>query len=345
MKWIALTMGDPAGIGPEILLKLYDRHFLYERARPVVIGDSSVLEFYKNLHLYKDVSIRSFTEWEEVEKSVFSTQNSKEILVWDRHMVDIRDMRPGQVDAQCGKAAYQYIEDAIELALKGKVVANVTGPICKQSLHKAGYSYPGHTEIYAEKTGTTHYMMALFCKDLKVAHLTCHMALKDIFSYITVPGIQWACRLLHKTMQGLGIKNPRIGVCALNPHSSEKGRFGTEEEDVIIPALNELRKEKISVFGPVSADSIFARAKYGAFDIILALYHDQGHIAVKTLHFKKTEEFFAFSGVNVTLGLPIVRTSVDHGTAFDIVGKNKASEQSLYEAYKLALEMAPEDRA
>ena len=342
MNRIAITMGDPAGIGPEIILKLYHRHHIYKKGFPVVIGDAAVLEYYKNLYLYNDLTVHPFCEWKDIEEYSCSDVQEKEIIVWDKRIVNIRDMVPGQVNAECGQAAYQYIEDGINLALEGKVSANVTAPICKQSLHEAGYNYPGHTEIYAEKTRTERYMMALFTSDLKVAHLTCHMALKDIFDYITPDRIRWGCELLWKTMRDMGIKNPKIGVCALNPHASENGMFGKEEKEIIIPVIQELQQKKMAVYGPVPADTIFARAKYGKYDIILALYHDQGHIAVKTLHFKKTKEYFAFSGVNVTLGLPIIRTSVDHGTAFDIVGKNCASEQSLHEAYQFALNMIPE---
>lgn len=339
MNYIAVTMGDPAGIGPEIILKFFDRHKVYGETIPVVIGDARVLEFYKNLYLFKELQIKAFKDWKDIEKYPPDRNFEKKILVWDIGSIDIQNLIPGESSKECGIAAYKYIINAIDLALAGKVVANVTAPICKHSLHEAGYSFPGHTEIYAQKTGTQRYMMALFTSTLKVAHLTCHMALKDVFSYITASNIQWACMLLHETMQKMGVFSPKIGVCALNPHASENGVFGQEEEEIIIPALKILREQKIRVYGPIPADTIFARAKYGQFDIILSLYHDQGHIAVKTLHFEKTAEYFAFSGVNVTLGLPIIRTSVDHGTAFDITGKNQASEQSLYEAYLLALNM------
>ncbi len=335
---IAITMGDPGGIGPEIILKVFKNHNMYEKSFPIVIGDKRILEFYKNLYLY-DVKLVPFSEVEEIleNKENFS---SKDIPILNMENVNLEEFVPSKILKTSGKASYEYIEKAIELALAGKVNANVTAPICKAALNIAGYDYPGHTEIYAQKTGVKRYLMTLFTDTIKVAHLTCHVALKDIFKYITEDNIMWAVELLHTTMKKMGIKKPCIGVCALNPHASENGLFGEEEKKIIIPAIEKLKKKKINVSGPFSADTIFAKAKYGKFDIILAMYHDQGHIAVKTLYYKKEKGGYSFEGVNITLGLPIIRTSVDHGTAFDIVGKNIASEKSLIDAYNLAVKLA-----
>lgn len=333
--FIAITMGDPAGIGPEIILKAFLNDSLYEQAIPFVVGDLKILKFFHSLNAMKSLEFRTYDSFEKLEadKDLFEPGV---LPVLDLDSVNIDTYRPSEISAQCGRAAFSYIETAIELALAGKVAANVSGPICKASLNNAGYNYPGHTEIYAEKTDSSRYLMTLFTDTIKVAHLTCHMSMREMFDYITIDNIEWAVELLYNTFVRMGVAKPRIGVCALNPHASEKGLFGNEEETIIRPAVVQLRKKGIGVSGPFPADTIFAKAKYGKFDIILAMYHDQGHIAVKTLNFEKSDIGFSFSGVNITLGLPIIRTSVDHGTAFDIVGKNVASEKSLLQAYDLA---------
>ncbi|MEE9305104.1 MAG: 4-hydroxythreonine-4-phosphate dehydrogenase PdxA, partial [bacterium] len=234
----------------------------------------------------------------------------------------------GQVSAEAGAAAVAYLERAIDLAKAGAVDGIVTAPINKEAIHRAGVDFPGHTEILAERTGTDLYGLTLVAPDLAVVHLSTHLPLSEAIALVTRERVSRFIRLTHTVGRQLGYERPRIAVAGLNPHAGEEGLFGTEEREAIAPAVAEARSSGIDVMGPVSPDVVFLQARRGVYDLVLAMYHDQGHVAVKTMGFER--------GVNVTAGLPIVRTGVDHGTAFDIAGTGRADPTSLIEAFVLA---------
>ncbi|GAB6165549.1 hypothetical protein JCM19992_15490 [Thermostilla marina] len=246
-------------------------------------------------------------------------------------------MIPGEIDARAGEAAYRSIVAAVELVLAGTVSAIVTCPIHKEALHRAGHRYPGHTELLAERCGVDRFSMVLYMgpgaplegpHGLAVAHVTLHTAMRSIFSQITPDAVTAKAQLVHDLMRRLGCDRPRIGVCALNPHGGEGGLFGNEEKEIIVPGVTQARKRGLQIEGPLPADTIMVRARNGAFDAVVAMYHDQGHIALKLLGMHRA--------VNITAGLPIVRTSVAHGTAFDIAWQGKADPASLLEAVRTA---------
>ena len=240
----------------------------------------------------------------------------------------------GEVSSEAGNAAFRYLEKAISYANDKKIQGICTAPLNKEALHKAGHIYPGHTEILAELTNTKDFAMMLSAPGLRVIHVTTHIGLIDAVNKINVDRQYTVIKLAHETLQKAGITDPRIAVCGINPHAGENGLFGNgEEEEKIIPAVEKAQEEGINVVGPLPADTLFFRAKRGDFDIVVAQYHDQGHGPIKVLGLE--------SGVNITVGLPTIRTSVDHGTAFDIAGKNIADEKSLKEAIRMAYELAP----
>src|SRR5690606_7962256 len=243
------------------------------------------------------------------------------------------DLVPGQLSAAAGRAAYEYLCQAIDDALAGRLRAIVTAPLNKEAMQAGGADFPGHTEILAERTGTRHYAMMLANRELRVILVTIHMALADVFKHISVQSELDTIRLAHQACLGTGVERPRIAVAGLNPHAGESGRFGREEIDIIEPAIRQARAQGLDVSGPWPGDTVFMRARRGEFDIVVAQYHDQGLIPVKYLGVEE--------GVNVTVGLPFVRTSVDHGTAFDIAGRGIADPASLRAAFDMALAMTP----
>jgi 4-hydroxythreonine-4-phosphate dehydrogenase len=249
---------------------------------------------------------------------------------------------PGKLSAEAGRLAYAAIERAVALAMAGEIDAIVTAPVSKEALHLAGYPFPGHTEILAELTGSKGSCMMLVHDRLRVSHVSTHVALADAPKRVTPERLRYVIDLTHQALLDLGFEQPRIGVCALNPHAGEGGMFGREDIDVIAPVVESYRARGIDVVGPVPGDTVYVKALAGQFDAVVAMYHDQGHIAVKTLGFVMdpgSGQMSALSGVNVTLGLPIVRTSVDHGTAFDIAGKGVANPQSMIEAIEVAAQL------
>jgi len=327
---LGLTMGDPAGIGPEIILSaardLAARTAGGEFAL-VAIGTPRCFE-ETALRLGFGADIVTGTaaiEWPRV--PVIAAASTEAAIA------------PGLLSAEAGRLAYAAIERAVALALAGEIDAVVTAPISKEALHLAGHDYPGHTEILAELTGSRSSCMMLVHERLRVSHVSTHLALAEAPKRVTPERLRYVIDLTHQALVDLGFARPRIGVCALNPHAGEGGMFGREEIDVIAPVIESFRARGLAITGPVPADTIYVKALAGQFDAIVAMYHDQGHIAVKTLGFvmdPKSGRMSALSGVNVTLGLPIVRTSVDHGTAFDIAGKGVANPQSMIEAIEVA---------
>jgi len=337
---IAITMGDPAGIGPEIALKAALDPGVRERCRPVIIGSLAVLEAV-NKSLGCGARLAAAEGAGGLGDAASDVPDRVDVL--DLANCAPGEFEPGTVSARCGRAAYEYIERAIRLALAGEVKAVVTGPVHKVSLRAAGVPYPGHTEIFAALTNTREYAMMLVAGGLRVSHVTTHVALAEVPQRVRRARVLGVIRLTHDAVKRMGIPAPRIGVAGLNPHSGEGGLFGDEDEREIRPAVLDARSEGIAAEGPVPADTVFVKALAGQYDAVVAMYHDQGHIPVKLSGFKVDQAsgaWTAVTGVNVTLGLPIVRTSVDHGVAFDIAGKGIARPESMIEAVHLAADMS-----
>ncbi|MED2970795.1 4-hydroxythreonine-4-phosphate dehydrogenase PdxA [Fictibacillus sp. B-59209] len=325
---VGITMGDAAGVGPEIILKSLASTEIYELSRPFVIGDTRILErakSYVNSHL----TVQTITE-DELENLNFTHGT---VYCLDLNLVP-EDLPVGQVSPIAGHAGFEYLSKAIDLANKGKIDAICTAPLNKEALHKGGHKYPGHTEILAELTGTDEFSMMLSAPNLKVIHVTTHVGIIDAVKMINPERVYRVIKLADETLKKSGIESPKIAVCGINPHAGENGLFGYGEEDEkVIPGVQKAQREGVNVVGPLPADTLFFRTVRGDFDIVVAMYHDQGHGPVKVLGLD--------AGVNITVGLPIIRTSVDHGTAFDIAGKGIADEKSMTEALRQAVELAP----
>jgi 4-hydroxythreonine-4-phosphate dehydrogenase len=321
---VGITMGDAAGIGPEIIAKCLMDGDIYEICRPLVIGDADVLEGAVAM-LGSRIGVRSIG----TEGAPFV---AGAIYVLDLGNLTMADFEPGRISVASGRASFQYIERAVELALAGRLDAVATAPINKEALNRAGFHYPGHTEILADLTGCDDYAMMLVSGPLRVIHVTTHISLREACASITKGGVLRAIALSQRAARDLGFASPRIAIAGLNPHAGEGGLFGEEEITEISPAIEEAKMRGTRASGPYPPDTIFLRASRGEFDVVVAMYHDQGHIAVKMLGLE--------GGVNVTIGLPIVRTSVDHGTAYDIAWRGLADYRSMRRAIQLAAEMA-----
>jgi 4-hydroxythreonine-4-phosphate dehydrogenase len=322
-----VTMGDVAGIGPEIIARGWKELVFF--CRPVVVGDPAHLQAAVDL-VGSRATVRTILELDESEPS------AETIPCLHGTDQDLTNVRPGRVDARAGKAAYDFLCLASDELLAGDADAMVTAPLHKEGLRAAGLAYPGHTEILAERTGTPHYGMMLYANGLGVVHVTLHVALREVFQHLTKEAVLEKIRLLHEIMCRLIDRVPRIGVAALNPHASDGGIFGDEEARIIQPAVAAAKKDGIDAAGPFPSDTLFVRARSGEFDGVVAMYHDQGHIALKLLG--------GLRAVNITVGLPIVRTSVAHGTAYDIAGRGVADATSLIEAARVAARLANQNR-
>lgn len=333
---LAITMGDPAGIGPEIAAKALADPVVRKAARLLVIGDARVMTAAARL-ARADLTVRPLARVAD------ATWAADTVEVLDLRNADPAAFALGRVSALCGQAAYEYIERGVTLALAREIDAIVTAPISKEALAAAGLEHSGHTEILADLTGTRAYAMLLMGRELRVIHVTTHVALRRVPDLVTRERVHRTIRLGHEAMRRLGLAAPRIAVCGLNPHAGEAGLFGDEEQVAIGPAIAEARAEGIDATGPYPADTLMSRARGGEFDCVVAMYHDQGHTPVKTLGFRyddATKTWTGMSGVNVTVGLPILRVSVDHGTAFDRAGRGTANPESMVEAIVVAAEMA-----
>jgi 4-hydroxythreonine-4-phosphate dehydrogenase len=327
---VALTMGDVAGVGPEILARAWGESPLRTLARPFVVGSCSVLE--RALRC-----VRGKAEVQEIARPEEAEPSARWIPCLEATEQDLADVEPGRIDARAGRAAYDFATAAADLALAGRIDAITTLPLNKEALRAGGIGHPGHTEVLAERSGVIDHAMMLYIGPpttasdlgLGVLHATLHVPLRRIFDLLTVPAIEakimLADRALRPLLEG---RSPRVAVAGLNPHAGEGGLFGDEEIRVIAPAIERARTAGITVEGPFAADTLFKRALAGEFDAVVAMYHDQGHVALKTLGFE--------NAVNVTLGLPIVRTSVAHGTAYDIAWMGRARTSSLVEAVRVA---------
>jgi 4-hydroxythreonine-4-phosphate dehydrogenase len=329
-------MGDPAGIGPEIAARALTRPAVRQAARCVVLGDARVMrEAVRVAGL--DLAVVP------VARPADATGAGDRVEVVDLANADPAAFAVGRVSALCGRAAYEYVERAVRLAQAREIAAVVTGPINKAALAAAGIPHAGHTEILADLTGTRTYAMLLMGGGLRVIHVTTHVALRRVPELVTRERVLRTIRLADDAMRRLGIARPRVAVCGLNPHAGEHGLFGDEEAVAIAPALAEARGEGLDATGPWPADTLMSRAAGGEFDCVVAMYHDQGHVPVKTLGFRydeATRTWTGLSGVNVTVGLPILRVSVDHGTAFDRAGQGTANPESMVEAILVAAAMA-----
>jgi len=327
---IGITMGDAAGVGPEIIVKALAHQETYDLCKPVVIGDSSILE--------RAINILGYSFKVNIVKAVPEAKFQHGVIdIVDLDLLE-SNLEFGKVSAQSGAAAFKFLEKAVQLAKDKEIAAICTAPLNKEAMHLGGYKYPGHTEILADLTDTKDYSMMLSSPKLKVIHLTTHVGLRKAIDLIDPERTYKVIQLADETLRNAGMPNPRIAVCGINPHAGENGLFGMgEEEEKLQPAIEKAAAEGVDVTGPYPADTLFFRAVRGDFDIVVACYHDQGHVPIKVLGLEE--------GVNITVGLNggIIRTSVDHGTAFDIAGKGIADERSMLAALTSAAELAPKE--
>ncbi|HZV82416.1 MAG TPA: 4-hydroxythreonine-4-phosphate dehydrogenase PdxA [Geobacteraceae bacterium] len=323
---IAVTMGDPCGIGPEIIAKSLADDSVWECCLPVVVGDLKAMERAVALTgCGLSTAPVSNDAWPDL-------HSSRAVHVVQTGSLCAIDMQYGQPTIATGKAVYDYITTAANFCLSGRVAAMATAPISKEVLNRAGYNYPGHTELLAELTGTPEFVMMLAGDKLRVTLVTIHEALAAVPSLLTIEKVLTTIRITHKDIDRYFKRDPKIAVLALNPHCGEGGLFGSEEVEIITPAIEMARSFGVDVHGPLSADTLFYFAVRGDYDAVVCMYHDQGLIPLKLLHFD--------DGVNITLGLPLIRTSVDHGTAYGIAGRGSASAASMTSAIKTAAHMA-----
>jgi 4-phospho-D-threonate 3-dehydrogenase / 4-phospho-D-erythronate 3-dehydrogenase len=333
---LAITMGDPASIGPEIAVKALLQEETYHICKPLLVGDAAVFQhIIDKLQLNAKVNAVS-----NVADAKFELGT---IDVYDLGITDITKLEFGKINAMCGEASYQAVKKAIELAMAKEVDGTVTGPINKKSINEAGHHFAGHTEIYAHYTGTKKYAMLLVEDNINVIHVSTHVSLRQACDLVKKERIVQVIELIVDGLKRLGKTNLKIGVAGLNPHAGDSGLFGTEDDEEILPAVLEARNLGYDVEGPVPPDTMFAKAAMGAYGGVVAMYHDQGHIPFKLAGFKwnaEKQQMDSVKGVNITLGLPIVRTSVDHGTAFEIAGKGIASADAMVLAIESAVQLS-----
>jgi 4-hydroxythreonine-4-phosphate dehydrogenase len=322
---IAVTMGDPAGVGPEIIARALAKPEIRELCRPLVLGDRAVME--------RALAITAVPLRLEITAESPLPREFSDGVIYLRCLSSLAgaDMKFGSPSQAAGDAVFRYVKEAVRLCLTGETAAMTTAPINKEALNRAGHKYPGHTELLAELTGAGEFVMMLAGEKLRVTLVTIHEALAAVPSLVTFDKVLATIRTTHRDLDRYFRKNPRLAVLALNPHCGEGGLFGDEEERIIKPAVDTARKEGIDAVGPISADTLFHFAVRGDYDAVVCMYHDQGLIPLKLLHFD--------DGVNITLGLPIIRTSVDHGTAYNLAGTGGASEGSMVAAIRTAAQM------
>lgn len=324
-KMIAVTMGDPAGIGPEIIIKSLAEGAL-SGAPVVVVGCAQTLRRILALNITPRAELRIIDHPAEASFSPAT------INVIDEPLSDPQGLRPGEVQAQAGDLAFRCIRRATALALEGAVAAIATAPLNKEALHLAGHAYLGHTELLAHLTQTTDYAMVLYTEKLKVIHITTHISLRQFLDTLNQPRIETVIGVADRFLRRVGYPRPRIAVAGVNPHAGENGLFGDEEIRIVAPAVAAMRAKGVEVTGPCPPDTVFMQCHEGMYDMVVAMYHDQGHIPLKLLGF--------YDGVNITAGLPFIRTSADHGTAFDIAWTGKAKSESMATSIELAMHIA-----
>jgi 4-hydroxythreonine-4-phosphate dehydrogenase len=329
-------MGDPAGVGPEIAAKALAERSVYDICRPLVVGDAKVMEEAIGISGV-DMGVRSVSAVGEAQFE-YGTMD-----VLDLANVQIERLERGKVSTMAGDAAFGAVRKVIELALERQIDAAVTGPINKEAINLAGHHFSGHTEIFAHFAGAEDAAMMLIAENLRVVHVSTHVSLRQACDLVKKDRILKVIKLGDEACRKLGIEAPKVAVAGLNPHSSEGGLFGSEEKDEIAPAIEAAKSLGIDADGPAPADTLFSKARGGWYDLVVAMYHDQGHIPLKLLGFtwnQREKKWDSVSGVNITLGLAIIRTSVDHGTAFDQAGKGTAIAESLIHAIESAARMA-----
>ena len=333
---LGISVGDPGGIGPEITTKALNSEKIYEICRPLVVADAGVME-----------DVLRFTAYNgRMNRIADPREAAGEFGVMD--ILHIPNMKSGpprykEVTAEQGHASFEYVIRVIELALAGRIDGTVTGPINKAAINAAGHHYAGHTEIYAEKTGVKDYTMMLAHGNFRVTHVSTHISLREACDRVKRERVGKVIDLTHEALKKFNLEAPRIGVAGLNPHCGEDGMFGWEDDREIRPAVEEKRAAGIDVQGPIPADTVFSKMQGGMYDAVVVMYHDQGHIPTKLIGFQydeKTGQWGSMSGVNITLGLPIVRASVDHGTAFGKAGEGRANPESMIEALQVGALLA-----
>ena len=333
---MGISVGDPAGIGPEITAKTLSLPEIYEICRPLVVAETEMM---------KDVA-----KFSGVNLKIHAVSSPKEGLyqlgmidVLDMKNIDAKSIRHKVVSADCGRASFEYVRKVIELAMSKEIDATVTGPINKEAINRAGFHYSGHTEIYADLTHTKDYAMMLAHQNFRVIHVSTHVSLREACDRVKKDRVYRVIMLGYEAVKRLGVKNPKIAVAGLNPHAGEEGLFGREEIEEIEPALKLARKEGLNIEGPIPPDTVFSKMQGGQYDLVVVMYHDQGHIPTKLIGFQyddKTKTWGSMSGVNITCGLPIIRVSVDHGTAFGKAGEGRANPESMIQAIKIAAQLA-----
>lgn len=331
---IGITMGDPSGIGPEIALKALKSEKVYKECIPVIIGDFEALN---------DANIFTGTNF-RLNEIKNPSQAKGEIGTID--FINLGYLQKGSWEYKkvckiSGEASFNYVKRGIELALENEIAGVITGPINKEAINLAGYKYAGHTEIFGELTKTKDFAMVLMSDNLRVIHVTTHVSMRKACDLITEERVYKVIKLAEEALTNMGIENGKIGVAGFNAHASENGLFGDEEARGIIPAISKAQAEGVDVEGPVPPDTVFVKALSGQYDIVVAMYHDQGHIPLKILGFNfDPNKKISVKGVNCTVGLPVIRSSVDHGTAFDRAGQGIASEESMIDAIEVGVRMA-----
>jgi 4-hydroxythreonine-4-phosphate dehydrogenase len=333
---IGISVGDPAGIGPEITAKALSLLDLYHLCRPLVVAEAGMMKEaikFSNLNL-----------------KIHAVLSPKEGL-YQFGMIDLVDLkniggnpiRHKAISADYGKASVEYVKKVIELAMAKEIDATVTGPISKEAINLAGFRYSGHTEIYADLTHTKDYAMMLVHDHFRVIHVSTHVSLREACDRVKKDRVYRVIMLGYDAVRRLGIQSPRIAVAGLNPHAGESGMFGQEEIEEIEPAIKQAQEKGLSVEGPIPPDTVFSKMQGGQYDLVVVMYHDQGHIPTKLIGFQyddETKTWGSMSGVNITCGLPIIRVSVDHGTAFGKAGEGRANPESMIQAIKIAAQLA-----
>lgn len=339
---IGITMGDPASIGPEITVKALARPDVYENCRPLVVGDACMLEKAKKIVGHEEMTIHPVSC---VQEALFVPGT---IDVYEMNLVNADTLPIGQVSVEAGEAAFQYVKKVIELANTDEIDGTVTNALNKEAINVAGHHFSGHTEIYAHYTETKKYCMMLAHQNMRVTHVSTHVSLREACNRVKKERVLDVIRMSDRACKDLGIEHPRVAVAGLNPHCGENGLFGDEEIKEIAPAIEAARAEGIDASGPYPPDSVFSKLRGGWYDIVVCMYHDQGHIPLKVVGFVYNQEagkWDAVEGINLTLGLPIVRVSVDHGTAFDQAGTGMANELSLMNAIDYATRLSRSRKA
>ena len=333
---IGISVGDPAGIGPEITVKALSLPEIYELCRPLVVAEAAM--------------VKEAIQLSKLNLKIQTVSSPKEGLyqfgiidLLDLKNVNGKSVRYKTISAEYGRASFEFVKKVIELAMGKEIDATVTGPISKEAINLAGFHYSGHTEIYADLTRTKDYAMMLVHDQFRVIHVSTHVSLREACNRVKKDRVYRVIMLGYNAVKRLGVENPKIGVSGLNPHAGENGLFGWEETEEIEPAIQQAKKEGLHIEGPIPPDTVFSKMQGGQYDLVVVMYHDQGHIPTKLIGFQyddKTKTWGSMSGVNITCGLPIIRVSVDHGTAFGKAGEGRANPESMIQAIKIAARLA-----